>query len=1777
MLAAAPTLLLMAQGYNWSQLRIGGGGRVTSIKAHPKVPNLFFITTDVGTCYRWNHGAQRWEALLVGTKVPVNYWTWEVSQICGDLVFDPQDVTGNILYATVQNGAGSGPGLGSDTRGTVLKSTDRGETWTDCGLQVEVKPNKDQDITDRLAVDPLNSNVIWLTTRAHGTWRSTAAGAPGSWSQVAGINQTLGGRFIKFDISAGTVSGVTKNMFIGTTGGMYQSTDGGATFTQMVGGPTSLLRASIAKDGVMFVTTYSATANGVWKWSGGSWSTVSPDPARIYKSVMVNPDNSNEVIAASSGSWSAELMWRSTTGGNLGSWSLMSHTRDKTEAPHSEMSTGAGNIGFSIDMIAFDPFNAGHVWFSDMINVSQTTNVWAPTVAWKLRVTGLEEIFVTGQMVAPRVGRALLNTATGDVGGFDHTSLTEPPARGMSSYIATSSSINITAVDIQASDPNFIVRFGSDGWNGPPIGAYSTNGGVSYTRITTYPTANARGRVAVSATSRNFVWAPQGGPSYWSNTLGATWTVCNGLPGGIVPAGDIYSIYAGQVPIAADRVSGNIFYAYSRGTIYVSQDTGRNFSARASNLPDDAGVASYAHLEATPGISGDIWFSHSGGLFHSVDTGRTFVRVAAAQIPNPKWLTVGRSDTTAGSHPVLFVHNSNSVVNGNTFAIHRSDDNGVSWTEILQRVPGVVLNMCADQQGRVFFGTYGNGLFVGVPTAGPVTGVSINPPADTLVETDSVRLAVTLSPLYPDNRNYSFSSTNPSVASVDANGWVKALSAGTAGIVVTTQDGGLKDTTLITVTPFVHITSVTLDTAVYMGLGNTTNLVAKILPVDATNKKINWSSSDSSRVKVSAGGIITALKLGQATITATSADGGLSAAITIYVNTISAAINMGDTAVVANFRRDPRPFSWNWNGRTTNAINRTGLTNPAPEAVYKSALFGMDNGSVYNLSGLVPGGTYTVRLHFAEIDANVGNGGRRFNVYVNNAKKIDLFDVFAAAGNARYKAVIREYQVNAGNTGVISVKLEPYTGSSMINGIEIVMNTVDSVTLAGTTASVGVNDTVRLVPTVWPAIASNKGVTWTTSNAAVATVSPTGLVTGTGVGNTYIYVITNESQRRDSVLVTADSILVDSVRLSASKDTVGIRNTRQLTATVFPANASDKTVIWASADTNIVKVSTSGLLTGVSAGTVNVTATTRQGSKVATTSVLSVLVPVTQVNLSKSALSIGMGDSTVITATVAPSNASNTLVTWTSSNTGIVTVSATGKIFPVAPGTANITVTAQDGQGASKVLPVTVMPLYTCGAITNGGFESGLLNWARTGNSYITETAADVHGGTRALVINGDGAAHNYNAPLLVPANRKITVSFWAKTGGTNPYWAGAGFDILDSLGNKIGNAAVTIPVATSTYTRFTITANTPANAKSLGLWVSKAGPQTGLLFLDDFCATVDATSVTLNADSVKLAIGGTRKLSAVALPANATYPGVIWNSSNTGVATVDTAGLITGVGQGTAFIIATSADGLVKDTAFTEVLHRFIGVNCGDTTVGPFLADHSYTGGSVNAPYPVTSFNTNYPYAGPAALYPKRRYGNCSYNFTGLTAGASYTVRLHFTEPYWTQAGKRTFSVKANGTFVITNLDIYAAVGQYNVLVRDVPATADTAGKLKLEFITVIDNAAVAAIEILGYNESLLMSNGLSMAPKREEPLLSGVLVVTPNPVSGNIRFLLKGLEADNEQLQVTVIDLQGREAYRSRITSSKAPAQHELLTGGRLKKGVYILQVQGKNFRKTTRVVIL
>ncbi len=85
------------------------------------------------------------------------------------------------------------------------------------------------------------------------------------------------------------------------------------------------------------------------------------------------------------------------------------------------------------------------------------------------------------------------------------------------------------------------------------------------------------------------------------------------------------------------------------------------------------------------------------------------------------------------------------------------------------------------------------------------------------------------------------------------------------------------------------------------------------------------------------------------------------------------------------------------------------------------------------------------------------------------------------------------------------------------------------------------------------------------------------------------------------------------------------------------------------------------------------------------------------------------------------------------------------------------------------------------------------------------------------------------------------------------------------------------------------------------------------------------------------------------------------------------------------------------------------------------------------------------------------------------MTAAASYTVRLHFAEEYWTTPGSRIFNVVINGQQVLANFDILATAGtEYKAVVRQFTIPADSTGKITIQFVTVKDNAQVNGIEIL-------------------------------------------------------------------------------------------------------------
>ena len=143
------------------------------------------------------------------------------------------------------------------------------------------------------------------------------------------------------------------------------------------------------------------------------------------------------------------------------------------------------------------------------------------------------------------------------------------------------------------------------------------------------------------------------------------------------------------------------------------------------------------------------------------------------------------------------------------------------------------------------------------------------------------------------------------------------------------------------------------------------------------------------------------------------------------------------------------------------------------------------------------------------------------------------------------------------------------------------------------------------------------------------------------------------------------------------------------------------------------------------------------------------------------------------------------------------------------------------------------------------------------------------------------------------------------------------------------------------------------------------------------------------------------------------------------------------------------------------------VDISAGGPAAAPFVADEDFTGGTAAATTNAIS-TTGVTNPAPQSVYQHNRYGNFTYTIPGLTAGASYTVRLDFAEEYWTAAGSRTFNVLINGNQVLTNFDIFAtAGGEFKAVAESFTATASSSGAITIQFVTVKDNAQVNGIEI--------------------------------------------------------------------------------------------------------------
>ena len=408
-----------------------------------------------------------------------------------------------------------------------------------------------------------------------------------------------------------------------------------------------------------------------------------------------------------------------------------------------------------------------------------------------------------------------------------------------------------------------------------------------------------------------------------------------------------------------------------------------------------------------------------------------------------------------------------------------------------------------------------------------------------------------------------------------------------------------------------------------------------------------------------------------------------------------------------------------------------------------------------------------------------------------------------------------------------------------------------SISLSQTKATVTIGQEITLTATVLPENTTDKRVTWSSSDTSVATVS-NGVVKALGVGKAVITATTADGTNLSATCnLTVEPIKATAITLSQTTATLYPGDELQLTATLSPADVTNKNVVWTSTDTNIATVS-EGKVTAIAPGEVGITATTTDGTDLSATCTVTVKPILAQsITLDHTAENLTVGDRLQLTATILPANTTDKRVTWSSSAPSVAEVGNDGIIVVVGPGEATITATTNDGTNLTAQCEITATPATVIAESISLDITSGGL--------YIGRTLQLI-----ATILPDDVSTHGVS---------------WSTS---NPSVA-----TVNELGLVFGLTEGEVVITATTVDGSNLSA-------SCTLTVSP----------------VLAERITLNISTADVEIGSTLQLEAMIEPEDVTSTDVVWSTNNAELATVDEQGLVTVKAQGEVVITATTTDG---------------------------------------------------------------------------------------------------------------------------------------------------------------------------------------------------------------------------------------------------------------------------
>jgi trimeric autotransporter adhesin len=539
-----------------------------------------------------------------------------------------------------------------------------------------------------------------------------------------------------------------------------------------------------------------------------------------------------------------------------------------------------------------------------------------------------------------------------------------------------------------------------------------------------------------------------------------------------------------------------------------------------------------------------------------------------------------------------------------------------------------------------------------------------------------------------------------------------------------------------------------------------------------------------------------------------------------------------------------------------------------------------------------------------------------------------------SSNNSAVASVDAQGKVDAVGAGIATVTATS-EGRSASLSLAVTPVPVTSVVLSAPTVSLLISQTAALAATPRDSAGgslSGRAVVWTSSSPTIASVSPTGVVTGIAPGTATVTATVEGVVSTATVQVAP--VPVRSVVVSPASASRIVTLTAQFTAVANDSAGgalAGRTITWSTSNAAIATVTQTGLVTAVAPGSATITATSEGRSTSATVTVLPV--PVATVAVTPATSSLFVGEAVNLSATIRDS-LGRTLdarsITWSSSAPAIATVSSTGAVAIVGPGTATVTATSEGKSGSATISgrmrvssllmspaattllvgqtqTITATPRDSTGAALTGRGIAWSTSNAVVGPISATGVFTAVTPGTTTLTASSEGVSSSAAITVIpvpvasvaiTPATRSLYVTQTQQLTSST----------LDSIGGTLTGRTTTwsssAPAVATVSATGLVTAVAPGTATITG--TSEGKSSTSVITV----SLVPIVSVTLTAPRTGVRIGEDMLLTATPRDSiNGALTGrvVTWSSSNTAVVGIDSSGFATAIAAGTSTITATS------------------------------------------------------------------------------------------------------------------------------------------------------------------------------------------------------------------------------------------------------------------------------